>query len=217
MSSRFVIENACVLTQNERREVIARASVLVEDGRVARISESKISAGAARVIDAEGMALMPGLVNAHSHIMCILLRGGLGADRRLMDWRLNVMAPGQVAYTAEDAALSVKLFACEAIRSGTTAVVTNERIPIPQAEAMIEAMDDSGMRSVFALSFNEISPSGKLAERAHSHIAAWGKTFPRVSRPEMRCSRRLLIWWIHTTAARGAAFWYGRGRTSPST
>ena len=53
MSGRFVIENACVLTQNERREVIARASVLVEDGRVAQVSASKISAGAARVIDAE--------------------------------------------------------------------------------------------------------------------------------------------------------------------
>ena len=178
MTGRFVVENACVLTQNERREVIARASVLVEDGRIAEISASRINAGSARVVDGEGMALMPGLVNAHSHIMCILLRGGLGADRRLMDWRLNVMAPGQVAYTPDDAALSVKLFACEAIRSGTTAVVTNERIPIPQAEAMIEAMDDSGMRSVFALNFNEMSPSGKLADRAHSHIAAWGKTFP---------------------------------------
>ena len=76
MSGRFVIENACVLTQNERREVIARASVLVEDGRIAEISESRINAGSARVVDGEGMALMPGLVNAHSHIMCILLRGG---------------------------------------------------------------------------------------------------------------------------------------------
>ncbi len=178
MADRFLIENACVLTQNEEREVIPRASVLVEDGRIAEISTSKINAGATQVVDAEGMALMPGLVNAHSHIMCILLRGGLGADRRLMDWRLNFMAPGQVVYTPEDAALAVKLFACEAIRSGTTAVVTNERIPIPLAEAMIESMDDSGMRSVFALSFHELSPQGKLAERAHSHIAAWGKTFP---------------------------------------
>jgi len=178
MAGRFLIENACVLTQNEEREVLPRASVLVEDGRIAEISGSRIDAGAAEVIDAEGMALMPGLVNAHSHIMCILLRGGLGADRRLMDWRLNYMAPGQAAYTPEDASLSLKLFASEAIRSGTTAVVTNERIPTPLAEAMIEAMDDSGMRSVFALSYHEIPPPGKLADRSRSHIAAWGKTFP---------------------------------------
>ncbi len=209
MADRFLIENVRVLTQNEEREVIPRASVLVEDGRIAEISASRTNAGSARVIDAEGMALMPGLVNAHSHIMCILLRGGLGADRRLMDWRLNVMAPGQVVYTPEDAVLSVKLFACEAIRSGTTAVVTNERIPIPLAEAMIEAMDNTGMRSVFALSFNEIPPQGKLADRARSHIAAWGKMFPPslktrdevfeeiaylVERYHGRSNGRVLVW-----------------------
>ncbi len=178
MSRRFVVENASVLTQNETRDVLRRASVLVEEGRIACVSESPIDAGGAPVVDGAGMALMPGLVNAHAHVMCILLRGGLGADRRLMDWRLNVMAPGQVAYTPEDAALATRLFACEAIRSGTTSLVTNERVAIPLAEAMIEEMEASGMRSVFALSFNEVSPQGKLAERARSHLAAWGKTFP---------------------------------------
>lgn len=178
MPRRFVVQDACVLTQNAARDVLGRASVLVEDGRIARVSEARIDAGAARIINGAGMALMPGLVNAHSHIMCVLLRGGLGADRRLMDWRLNVMAPGQAAYAPEDAALATRLFACEAIRSGTTAVATNERVPIPLAEAMLEALEDSGLRSVFALSFNEIPPAGKLAERARSHIAAWGRTFP---------------------------------------
>ena len=178
MPRRFVVENASILTQNERREVVRRGSVLVEDGRIVRVSASRIDAAGAEVVNGEGMALMPGLVNAHAHVMCILLRGGLGADRRLMDWRLNVMAPGQTAYAPGDAALAARLFACEAIRSGATTVATNERVPIPLAEAMIEAMEDSGLRSVFALSFNEIPPEGKLAARARSHLAAWGKTFP---------------------------------------
>ena len=178
MPRRFVVENASILTQNERREVVRRGSVLVEDGRIVRVSASRIDAAGAEVVNGEGMALMPGLVNVHAHVMCILLRGGLGADRRLMDWRLNVMAPGQTAYAPGDAALAARLFACEAIRSGATTVATNERVPVPLAEAMIEAMEDSGLRSVFALSFNEIPPEGKLAARARSHLAAWGKTFP---------------------------------------
>ena len=135
-----------------------------------------------------------------------------------MDWRLNVMAPGQVAYTPEDAALSVKLFACEAIRSGTTAVVTNERIPVPLAEAMIEAMDDSGMRSVFALSFNETSPSGETRRAGALPHRRLGQDLS--AQPQdagMRFSRRHPTWWINTTAARGAASSSGRGRTSPST
>jgi atrazine chlorohydrolase/5-methylthioadenosine/S-adenosylhomocysteine deaminase/melamine deaminase len=95
-----------------------------------------------------------------------------------MDWRLNVMAPGQAFYTPDDAAVATKLFAIEAIRSGTTTVVTNERVERPLSEAMLGALIESGMRSVFVLCFNEMRPTGKLAERAGSLTAAWPRKFP---------------------------------------
>ncbi|MFP6869523.1 MAG: amidohydrolase [Nitrospinota bacterium] len=179
MATRTLIRNAHILTQNDARDVYKRGSVLIEDARIARVDDrADVQESGAEIIDAEGMALLPGLVNAHSHIMCILLRGGLSADRRLMDWRLNVMAPGQAFYTPDDAAVATKLFTIEAIRSGTTTVVTNERVERPLSEAMLGALIESGMRSVFVLCFNEVGPTGKLAERAGSLTAAWPRDFP---------------------------------------
>jgi len=178
MATKTLIRNAYILTQNDSRDVYKRGSVLIEDDRIARVTDrADVHEGGAEVIDAEGMALLPGLVNSHSHIMCILLRGGQSADRRLMDWRLNVMAQGQAFYTPDDAAVATKLFAIEAIRSGTTTVVTNERVERPLSEAMLGALIESGMRSVFVLCFNEVGPTGELAERADSLTAAWPRDF----------------------------------------
>ena len=44
-------------------------SVLVEDGRIKEISDRPIEATEARVIEAEGRTLMPGLIDAHYHAL----------------------------------------------------------------------------------------------------------------------------------------------------
>jgi imidazolonepropionase-like amidohydrolase len=75
VATRTLILNAHILTQNDAREVYKRGSVLIEEGRNARLdNRADVQESGAEIIDAEGMALLPGLVNAHSHIMCILLR-----------------------------------------------------------------------------------------------------------------------------------------------
>src|SRR5262245_27505728 len=43
-------------------------NVLVEDGRIAKVSASAISAGDAKVVDVGGRTLMPGLIDANAHI-----------------------------------------------------------------------------------------------------------------------------------------------------
>lgn len=65
--SKILLSNATLLdcTGADPRP---RASLLVEDGRIARIADAgAIRADGAREIDCQGMTLMPGLTDAHTH------------------------------------------------------------------------------------------------------------------------------------------------------
>ncbi len=61
-----VIENATILTVT--KGTIPNGSILIRDGKLAEVGKSvKVPAGA-RVIDAKGMYVMPGIIDCHSHI-----------------------------------------------------------------------------------------------------------------------------------------------------
>jgi 5-methylthioadenosine/S-adenosylhomocysteine deaminase len=70
--------HATVLTQNDRREVIDDGGVAVVGGRIAAVGPSaEIERAHATLptIDLSGKALLPGLVNAHTHVLLLALRG----------------------------------------------------------------------------------------------------------------------------------------------
>src|SRR4030095_6433299 len=70
--------HATVLTQNDRREVIDDGGVAVVGGRIAAVGPSAAIERAhtkLRSIDLSGKALMPGLINAHTHVLLLALRG----------------------------------------------------------------------------------------------------------------------------------------------
>ncbi|MFQ8581039.1 MAG: hypothetical protein ACLSA6_00145 [Holdemania massiliensis] len=60
-----LIKNGTVMTMGPQGTL--RADVLIEDGKIVRIAEN-ITAEQAEVIDASGLLVLPGLVDAHSHI-----------------------------------------------------------------------------------------------------------------------------------------------------
>lgn len=61
-----LFQNATVWTLEEDG-ILEEADVLVEDGKIVRIGK-ELNAGRARVIDATGMHLTPGVIDEHSHI-----------------------------------------------------------------------------------------------------------------------------------------------------
>src|SRR5690606_41223498 len=67
-AEKVLIKNATVWT-NERPGVLQRADVLIEQGKIAAVG-TDLRTGGARVIDAEGKHLTPGIVDEHSHIAC---------------------------------------------------------------------------------------------------------------------------------------------------
>jgi imidazolonepropionase-like amidohydrolase len=64
--SATVIQNATILTVT--KGTIQKGSILIRDGRIAEVGERVAVPAGATVIDAAGRFVMPGIVDAHSHI-----------------------------------------------------------------------------------------------------------------------------------------------------
>ena len=64
----LVITGGTVITMDPARRVIADGAVGIADGRIMAVGTSaEVPAGGARVIDARGMAVLPGLIDGHAH------------------------------------------------------------------------------------------------------------------------------------------------------
>jgi imidazolonepropionase-like amidohydrolase len=68
--SQVIFANCAVLdgTRNERRE---DHHVLVEDGRIREVSDRPLESSAAETVDLAGRTLMPGLIDAHVHVVAV--------------------------------------------------------------------------------------------------------------------------------------------------
>jgi 5-methylthioadenosine/S-adenosylhomocysteine deaminase len=102
------------------------------------------------VIDAGGCVLMPGLVNAHTHLYQVLLRA-VWEDLELMPWLKRIYGCARVL--RPEHYYSGSLLGCaEAIRSGVTTLCEHNFLnPSPDcAFETIRAIQDSGLRAVFA-------------------------------------------------------------------
>jgi 5-methylthioadenosine/S-adenosylhomocysteine deaminase len=78
------------------------------------------AADAAETLDATGGLVIPGLVNAHTHVSMTLLRG-YADDKPLDAWLREDVWPAEAELTDDDIAVGAELGVLEMIRSGTTA------------------------------------------------------------------------------------------------
>lgn len=167
----LLIQGGTVLTMNPAREIFPNGAVAISGGRIQAVGDAAEIADhyqAASTLDASNTLVMPGLVNAHTHVIQILLRGGLSQDRDLYDWLFNVLYPGLAQYDGHDAALAARLYCAEAIRNGITTIVDNEDRGRSDecAVATIEAFRATGIRAVYARMFFDSAPEhlSKLVE-----------------------------------------------------
>ena len=147
----FLLKNALVIPMTEARKSF-NGYVRIVDGVIQEVGDgiSGPVAEGEQVIDANGCVLMPGLVNAHTHLYQVLLRA-VWEDLELMPWLKRVYGCAEVLRPEHFYAGSL-LGCMEAIRSGVTTVCEHNFLnPATEcAFATIRAMRESGLRSVFA-------------------------------------------------------------------
>ena len=122
---------------------------------VGQTSKMKRLFHAEKIIEAKGKAVIPGLINGHTHMFQSLLRG-LGVDLNLHEWHRAVLIPAKKVFTKDDIQVGALLSCLEMIKTGTTCAVDNHYL-----KAYLETMDKiakvvtrSGMRCFMASSFD---------------------------------------------------------------
>ena len=139
--------NAFVLSMDEKlTQYFPGAVAVTGDSIVAVGIEEKISQdySAEETIDCGGKVLMPGLINAHTHVPMTLLRG-LADDLRLDVWLMGYMMPVEREFVSPEFVRLGTLLACaEQIRSGITTF--NDMYYFE--ENVAQAAANAGMRAI---------------------------------------------------------------------
>jgi 5-methylthioadenosine/S-adenosylhomocysteine deaminase len=116
-----------------------------EEGVIAAVGTDVEPEPGDEVIDGSGMALIPGMVNAHTHAAMTLFRG-YADDRPLMEWLTRYIWPIEKRMSDDDVYWGTRLACVEMIRAGTTCFWDMYW----HADATARAVEDAGVRAVTA-------------------------------------------------------------------
>ena len=175
---RILIRGVAVIPRPEVG-VIPKADVVIEGRRFsAVVVGEEVQGPFDRIIEGEGKLLIPGLVNAHTHLAMTLFRG-LAQDRPLMDWLEKEVWPREKKLSGEIVHWFSLLGLVEMIRSGTTAFADMYFF----MEEVAEAVEKAGVRAV--LSYGIIAPTPERLEpelkKAENFAREWdGKAEGRI-------------------------------------
>ena len=128
----LLIKNALVVTLDDAGTILPQGEILVEGSKITAVGPSvKVPVGA-KVVDAQGMVAMPGLINAHHHFYSSFARGFAppGEPARnfveilqRMWWKLDL------ALDSEAVRYSSLVALLEAIHTGCTTVIDHHASP----------------------------------------------------------------------------------------
>ncbi len=143
----ILITNAHVLTMDPAFHQYRPGAAAIKDGRIIAVGEQQVlekEYTATQTVDCKGRVVMPGLINAHTHVPMTLLRG-LADDVRLDVWLNGYIWPVEREFaTPEFVRLGTKIACAEMIRSGTTCFADMYFYETEVAQATA----DAGMRAV---------------------------------------------------------------------
>lgn len=138
------ITGATLMTQDSARRAL-RANVRIVDGRIAAITtRNPKKSGSVKVIDASGLTLLPGFVQAHVHLCQTLFRNQAD-DLELLDWLSKRIWVMEAAHTPKTLYASALLGIHELLSSGTTCIL--DMGTVRHTDSIFEAVRKTGIRA----------------------------------------------------------------------
>jgi 5-methylthioadenosine/S-adenosylhomocysteine deaminase len=143
-----LIKNAIVVTQDLELGILSPGRVGIRGEHIEVVEGEGEGAApppkARAVVDAEGGILIPGLINAHTHLPMSLFRG-LADDLPLDIWLNERIFPAEARFVTPDNVRTGTLLSCaEMLLGGTTTCCDGYFLE----EAVARAVVDSGMRAI---------------------------------------------------------------------
>ena len=119
----LLISGGTVVTMDAQRRVIYDGAVVVDGGRIVAVgprAEIIKNYTAREIVNARGQAVIPGLINGHTHVPMVLFRG-IADDLDLDKWLTQYIFPAEAKNVTEDfVRVGTQLGLSEMIRGGTT-------------------------------------------------------------------------------------------------
>ena len=116
-----LFSNVTVVTMDEELRVLFSAFVGVTDGKISYLSKKAPEEQPKEIINGEGMVLMPGLINCHTHLPMAPLRG-FADDVDLQTWLNDYIFPREDRLDGRSVKAATLLSIAECLRFGTTSV-----------------------------------------------------------------------------------------------
>lgn len=158
--------------------IVEGAAVLVAGGRFARVAPLALLRAERpdlEPVDLPGRLLMPGLIDAHTHLTQALGKAlAFGEPSEIFR---RIWVPMESSLREQAAYISAKLASLEALRGGFTTVVDAGTRSDEGIEAVTLAVREAGLRCVLGLTCNDLADPqpeqayGRLVQRAERHLA----------------------------------------------
>lgn len=138
-----LIRNGIIVTMNKKRDVLT-GDILIDGNKISKI-EKRIAdvQGPVEITDATDQFVIPGLIQAHTHLVQTLLRGEAD-DLSLLSWLKKKVWPFEAAHTADSVHASARFGILEMQKNGTTSIL--DMGTTRHTNSLLEGVENTGMR-----------------------------------------------------------------------
>ena len=162
------IKNATILTMDDENLLLEGQNLYIKENRIFHIGDKLDNFVVEKEIDASKKVLMPGLINAHTHLAMSIFRN-FGNDVSLETWLEEYIWPAETNITPEDVRIGSELSMAEMIESGTTSFIDMYYY----MDEVAKAAEETGVRGI--LTRGMTNPSEEVLQGERDFYKKWHK------------------------------------------